>query len=188
MGKLKVTEFELEGVKIVEPVVYSDNRGNCFESYSAKDMKEAGIEYDFCLDYQAFNKEKNTLRGIHFQNFPKAQAKLVRVLSGSIMDYVVDLRCDSPTYKKWICCELSAENHKQIVIPVGFGHAFVTLADNTSVLYKFDDYYDGPSCRTIRWDDADLGIDWHGDNFIMSDKDRNAAGLNDCDICFSAKG
>lgn len=184
MSKIKVTELGLDGVKTIEPMVFSDNRGSNFESYSIKDMQDIGINFNFCLDYQAYNKEKNTLRGIHFQNYPKTQAKLVRVLSGAIMDYVIDLRKDSPTYKKWVCCELSADNHKQIVIPVGFGHAFVTLAESTCVLYKFDDYYDGPSCRTIRWDDPEIGIKWERADYIMSDKDKNAPYLRDCDICF----
>ncbi len=185
MSNIRITELGLEGVKLAEPIVYGDNRGYSFESCSIKDMKAVGINYDFCLDYQAYNKDKNTLRGIHFQAYPKTQTKLVRVLTGSIMDYVIDLRKGSPTYKKWVCCELSENNHKQIIIPVGFGHAFVTLEDDTRVLYKFDDYYDGPSCRTIRWNDPDLNIDWGGTDFIMSEKDANAPYLNDCDIRFT---
>ncbi|MCH5203628.1 MAG: dTDP-4-dehydrorhamnose 3,5-epimerase family protein [Oscillospiraceae bacterium] len=125
------------------------------------------------------------LRGIRFQNNPHPQTKLVRVLHRAIYDVVVGLRKDSPTFKKWTAHMISAENHKQILIPNGFGHAFVTLEDNTSVLYKFDDYYDGKLVRTIRWNDPDIAIDWKGSDFIMSDGDRNAVTLSESDVNFS---
>ena len=184
---MKVTELEIKGVKIIEPDVFPDNRGSSWESYSEKKMKEVGIDFDFVLDYQAVNLKKHTLRGIHFQNNPHPQTKLVRVLSGKIYDVVVDLRKDSPTYKKWICHELSAENHEQILIPNGCGHAFLTLEDNTSVLYKFDDYYDGSLVRTIRWDDSEIAIDWlvEDKDIIMSNGDKNAVCLCDSDVNFN---
>ncbi len=185
MGKINITELELNGVKIIEPQVFKDNRGFSCETFSVKDLKSMGINYNFVLDYHAYNKHKGTLRGIHFQNNPHPQTKLVRVLHGEILDFVVDLRKDSPTFKQWISHEISAKNMKQILIPNGFGHAFVTLQDETSVLYKFDDYYDGNLVRTIRWNDPELNIDWGGTNFIMSEGDRNAVGIKDSDVNFN---
>lgn len=187
MASLKITELELQGVKIIEPKIFTDNRGFSEETFSVKDLKAAGIEYDFVLDYQAFNAKKNTLRGIHFQNNPHPQTKLVRVLHGAIIDFVVDLRKDSPTFKRWLSHVISAENQKQILIPNGFGHAFITLEDDTSVLYKFDDYYDGKLVRTIRWNDPDINIDWGGNDFIMSVGDANAVCLAESDVNFNIK-
>ncbi len=185
MGQLTVTELKLKGVKIIEPKIFPDNRGYSGETFSVKDMKTAGIEFDFVLDYQAFNAKKNTLRGIHFQNNPHPQTKLVRVLHGAILDVVVDLRKDSPTFKKWVSHVISAENQKQILIPNGFGHAFVTLEDDTSVLYKFDDYYDGKLVRTIRWNDPEINIDWGEGEFIMSSGDATAVSLSESDVNFT---
>lgn len=187
MTKLKITELELPGVKIIEPRLFPDNRGFSGEMFSVKDLNECGISHNFVLDYQAFNAKKNTLRGIHFQNNPHPQTKLVRVLHGSILDFVVDLRRDSPTFKKWISHKISFDNNQQILIPSGCGHAFYTLEDNTSVLYKFDDYYDGKLVRTIRWNDPDINIDWGSSDFIMSDGDRNAVCLCDSDVNFNMK-
>lgn len=187
MSKLKITNLELEGVKIIEPKVFPDNRGCSFESYSIQDFKEAGIKYDFVLDYQAVNLMRNTLRGIHFQNNPHPQTKLVRVLNGKIKDFVIDLRRDSPTFKQWICHTLSSDNCKQILIPNGFGHAFITLEDNTSVLYKFDDYYNGNLVRTIRWNDPEISIDWGITNPIISSGDDNAVYLCDSDVNFNIR-
>lgn len=187
MAKLKITDLGLDGVKIIEPKVFNDNRGCSFESYSIKDFEEIGIKYNFVLDYQAVNMKKNTLRGIHFQNNPHPQTKLVRVLNGKILDYVVDLRKNSPTFKKWVCHTLSSDNYKQILIPNGFGHAFMTLEDNTSVQYKFDDYYDGNLVRTINWNDPDIGIKWESCDMIMSQGDMNAVYLKDSDVNFSVE-
>lgn len=185
MSKLKVTELELEGVKIIEPKVFPDNRGCSFESYGIEDFHNIGIMNTFVLDYQAVNLRKNTLRGIHCQNNPHAQVKLVRALSGAILDVAVDLRKDSPTYKKWVKHILSADNHQQLFIPRGFGHGFLTLEDNTSVLYKFDDYYHGESGQTIRWNDPELAIDWGIEAPIMSEKDAAAGLLCDSMINFT---
>ena len=185
MVKINVTELELLGVKIIEPKVFTDIRGYSAEMYSVKDMKDAGIDFNFVLDYQAHNEKKYTLRGIHFQNNPHPQTKLVRVLHGAIMDFVVDLRKDSPTFMKWVSHELTAQNYKQILIPNGFGHAFYTLEDDTDVLYKFDDYYDGSLVRTIRWNDPEINIKWGKEDFIMSDGDRNACSLAESDVNFN---
>lgn len=185
MANLKITELELPGVKIIEPTVFNDNRGYSGETYSVKDMKNAGIHMKFVLDYEAYNSKEGTLRGIHFQNNPHPQTKLVRVLSGAIKDFVVDLRKDSPFYKKWIMHELSADNHKQILIPSGCGHAFFTTEDNTRVLYKFDDYYNVALVRTIRWNDPEIAIEWGVGDFIMSEGDRRAPTLAESDVNFT---
>lgn len=182
---MKVTELELEGVKIIEPKAFADNRGYSFESFSKKDMDANGINYNFVLDYEAMNLKTGTLRGIHFQNNPHPQTKLVRVLQGEIMDVVVDLRKDSPTFMQWIAHTISAENQKQLLIPNGFGHAFLTKADNTVVLYKFDDFYDGSLVRTIRWNDPEIGIDWGIETPILSSGDATAVCLAESDVNFT---
>lgn len=187
MGKVTVTDLGLPGVKIIEPTVFGDIRGYSCETFSICDLNQVGIKYNFVLDYQAYNNKKGTLRGIHLQNNPHPQTKLVRVLHGAILDFVVDLRKDSPTFKQWISHELSADNQKQILVPNGFGHAFVTQQDDTSVLYKFDDYYNSSLVRTIRWDDPEIAIDWGGTNFIMSDADRNATLLSNSDVNFTMR-
>lgn len=185
MGRYKVTQLALPEIRILEPQVFPDNRGSSMESLNIRDLEALGINYRFVLDYQADNLLKHTLRGIHFQNNPHAQTKLVRVVHGAIMDFVVDLRSDSPTFKQWTKCELSSANHRQILIPNGFGHAFVTLEDDTSVLYKFDDYYDRECVRTIRWDDPEIAIDWGFSDLIMSESDRAAVTLKDSDVNYS---
>lgn len=182
---IKVTELELQGIKIIEPVVYSDNRGCSSETFSVKELETAGITRKFVLDYEAYNLKKHTLRGIHFQCAPFTQTKLVRVPHGKTMDVVVDLRKDSPTYKMWTSVILSAENHKQILIPVGFGHAFLTLEDDTSVLYKYDNYYSGPCAKTICWNDPDIAIDWGTDDIIISPQDASAPTLEQMNIDFT---
>ncbi len=182
---MQVTDLDFGGVKIIEPKVFEDNRGYSYESYSNKILSESGVNFPFVLDYEAMNLKKNTIRGIHFQNNPHPQTKLVRVLSGEIYDVVVDLRSDSPTYKKWIAHTISAENKKQILIPNGFGHAFLTKADNTVVLYKFDDYYDGSLVRTIRWNDPEIAIEWGIENPILSKGDETAPFLMESDVNFT---
>lgn len=184
MGDVKIIELGLPGVKLLEPVIFPDNRGYSGEMYTKKVYEKAGITDCFVVDYEAYNAKKHTLRGIHAQVSPHMQTKLVRVLSGSILDVVVDLRENSPTYKKWISVELSERNHRQIVIPKGYGHAFLTLEDDTSVIYKFDDYYDGNLVRTVRWNDPELGIEWGVTEPIMSDSDRNAPMLKDSEVDF----
>ncbi len=182
MGKLKITELEICGLKVIEPKYYEDSRGSSAETYSVKDLKECGIEQEFVLEYQSYSAHKNTLRGIHFQNNPHSQAKLVRVISGGILDVIVDLRKSSPTYKKWVSLTISAENRKQILIPKGFGHAFVALEDNTTVLYKLDDYYYPETARTILWNDPELAIKWGVENPLISEKDASAPKLCESDI------
>lgn len=182
---MKITELELKGVKIIEPTYYEDNRGYSAETHNEKTLSENGITTKFVLDYQCLNVEKGTVRGIHFQNNPHPQTKLVRVLVGEIYDVVVDLRKDSPTYKKWAGHTLSAQNRQQIYIPNGFGHAFLTRAENTIVLYKFDDFYNRELVRAVRWNDPEIGINWGFDAPVLSQNDQKAPFLKDSDVNFT---
>lgn len=179
---MKITKTELDEVFIVEPQVFGDNRGFFMESYSK--IKTPEINCDFVQDNHSYTKEKGTLRGIHFQNGIHAQAKLVRCVVGSVLDVAVDLRKNSLNYKKWVAVELSAENKKQLFIPRGFGHAFLTLTDDTEFLYKADNYYNYENDRSILWCDCDLNIDFGIKEPVLSDKDKNAPLLKDSDCDF----
>ena len=176
---MKVTKTKLDGVVIVEPRVFGDHRGFFMESWSKKKFEEAGLFYDFVQDNHSSSTVKGTLRGIHFQRGDKAQAKLVRCAKGAVLDVAVDLRPASPTYKQWVAVELSAENKKQLMIPRGFGHGFVTLTDDVEFLYKADNFYAPEADGSIRWNDPELGIEWGTDSPILSDKDANAPWLKD---------
>ena len=182
MASLKITELELPGVKIIEPTYFEDFRGYYCETYSSRTMEQYGLKPEFVQDNHSFSLKKGTIRGIHFQNNPKPQMKLVRCTRGRIMDFVVDLRKDSPTFKKWICVELTADNHKQIWIPNGYGHAFITLEDNCEVQYKVDEWYYPEYDRAIAFNDPEIGIDWGCDNPIYSEKDTKAPKLADSDV------
>ena len=181
---MNVIKTAIEGVYIIEPRVFGDNRGWFMESYSEKKMKEHGLNYNFVQDNHSFSAVKGTLRGIHFQKGDSAQAKLVRCCKGAVLDVAVDLRKGSPAYKKWVAVELSAENKRQLLIPRGFGHGFVTLTDGVGFLYKADNYYDPVQERSILWCDEEIGINWNVDNPIVSDKDSLAPRLIDSDVDF----
>ena len=179
---MKLTETKLKGVYIVEPQVFSDERGWFMETYSR--IKTPEIVCDFVQDNQSYSKEKGILRGIHFQNCEYAQAKLVRCVRGAVLDVAVDLRKGSNTYKQWVAVELSAENKKQFFIPRGFGHGFVTLTDDVEFVYKTDNYYNYESDRSILWCDPDINVDWNVENPIISEKDEKAPLLKDSDCSF----
>ena len=147
-------------------------------------MDEAGLFYDFVQDNHSLSTVKGTLRGIHFQKGDKSQAKLVRVVTGAVLDVAVDLRHDSPTYKQWVGVELSAENKKQLLIPRGFGHGFVTLTDHVEFLYKADNYYAPEADGGIRWNDPDIGVEWGITDPILSEKDKKNPFLKDAGILF----
>ena len=170
---------EIEGVVIVEPSVFGDHRGFFMESWSKRTMEEAGLHYDFVQDNHSSSTVKGTLRGIHFQKGEKAQAKLVRCVKGAVLDVAVDLRPASPTYKKWVAVELSAENKRQLLIPRGFGHGFLTLTDEVEFLYKADNYYAPEADGGIRWNDPELGVEWGIENPILSAKDAAAPWFKD---------
>lgn len=168
---MDLLKTKLEGVYILIPKVFGDHRGFFMESWSRRMMEEAGLFYDFVQDNHSLSTVKGTLRGLHFQKGDKAQAKLVRCVRGSVLDVAVDLRHDSPTYKQWVGVELSEENKKQLLIPRGFGHGFVTLTDHVEFLYKADNYYAPEADGGVRWNDPDIGVDWGIDQPVLSEKD-----------------
>lgn len=176
---MKFEKTKLEGVVIITPDVFGDHRGFFMESWSEHKMEEAGLHYNFVQDNHSMSSVKGTLRGIHFQKGDKAQAKLVRCVKGAVLDVAVDLRHESPTYKQWVAVELSAENKKQLMIPRGFGHGFVTLTDEVEFLYKADNYYAPEADGGIRWNDPEIGVDWGVENPILSAKDEKNLFLKD---------
>ncbi len=181
---MDLLKTKLEGVYILIPKVFGDHRGFFMESWSRRTMEEAGLFYDFVQDNHSLSTVKGTLRGIHFQKGDKAQAKLVRCVRGAVLDVAVDLRHDSPTYKQWIGVELSEENKKQLLIPRGFGHGFVTLTDHVEFLYKADNYYAPEADGGIRWNDPDIGVDWGIDHPVLSEKDTKNPFLKDIEPVF----
>lgn len=181
---MRVTELEISDVKIIEPDVYNDFRGYYMESYSKRTLEKFGINDIFVQDNHFYSRKKGTIRGIHFQNNPYAQSKLLRCTKGVILDVAVDLRKNSPTYKKYVMVELSADNKKQIYIPKGFGHCAMALSEEVEGQYKVDEFYYPDYDRAIRWDDPDIGIDWGTDKFIVSEKDSKAPFLRDSDVNF----
>ena len=182
---MKRIDTKLPGVCIVEPVVHGDHRGYFMETYSTAALNEIGIDAVFVQDNQSFTAKRGTLRGIHFQNAPMAQAKLVRVNRGAVLDAAVDLRRGSPTYLQWVAVELSDENRRMLYIPRGFGHAFVTLTDDVEFCYKVDNLYSAELDRSIRFDDPEIGVDWGIETPILSNKDINAPLLRDSDCNFN---
>lgn len=180
-----VEKTDVLDVYILEPQVFGDERGWFIESWSKKKMQKAGFDYEFVQDNHSYSAQKGTLRGLHFQKGEWAQAKLVRCARGAVLDVVVDLRKGSPTYKKWVAVELSEQNKKQLLIPKGFLHGFLTLTDDVEFLYKADEYYHAQADRNILWNDPELGIEWGIENPILSEKDRIAPRLSESDIDFS---
>ena len=171
---MNVIETALAGVRILEPQVFGDARGWFMESWSKKKMEDAGIAVDFVQDNHSFSAQKGTLRGLHYQLNPMAQAKLLRVSRGAIFDVAVDIRRGSPTYAKWVGVELTAENYRQLFIPRGFAHGFITLTDDVEVQYKADNFY-APTCDgNIRWDDPEIGVAWPIAPTVLSEKDGTA--------------
>lgn len=181
---INVTNTSLDGVYIIEPKSFGDNRGWFMESYSKRDMEAAGINVDFVQDNRSYSAKKGIIRGLHFQRNPMAQAKLVTCLRGAILDVAVDLRKDSPTYKQWISVELTAENRKELFIPKGFAHGFLTLTDDVEIMYKCDEFYSPEHDGGIRFDDPDIGVDWGVTDPILSEKDKNAPFLKDIELDF----
>jgi dTDP-4-dehydrorhamnose 3,5-epimerase len=181
---MKITKTALDGVLIVEPQVFGDCRGWFTETYTKSKLEKLGITTVFIQDNQSYSAQKGTLRGLHFQNAPKAQTKLLRCSRGKILDVAVDIRKGSPNYLKWVAVELSAENFRQLYIPKGFAHGFVTLTDDVEVQYKVDEYY-SPECdRSIRFDDPSIGVEWNISDPVLSAKDIKAPLLKDSDCNF----
>ena len=170
---MNITKTFIQGLIIIEPQIFKDSRGCFFESWNAKKFKQLGINEVFVQDNQSVSS-KGVLRGLHFQNPPYAQAKLVRVIEGSVLDVAVDLRKNSPTYGKHVSVILSEQNNKSFFIPKGFAHGFLSLEDNTVFNYKCSDYYNKESEGSLLWNDEDLKIDWQIDNPLVSEKDLQA--------------
>lgn len=179
-----IKKFDIEGLALITPKVFGDNRGFFMESYSFEKFKELGIDTVFIQDNHSLSEKKGTLRGLHFQTNPKAQTKLLRCTRGKIIDVAVDLRKNSPTYKKYIAVELSEDNKKMLYIPKGFAHGFVTLTDNVEVQYKVDEYYSADCDRSIKYNDPEINVNWNCENPILSQKDLNAPLLKDSDVDF----
>lgn len=175
MKKINTT---IDGLFVIEPRVFEDNRGYFFESFNADKFIDLGINKVFVQDNQSLS-QKGVLRGLHFQNPPYAQAKLVRVIKGAVLDIAVDIRKDSPTYGQTFSIELTEQNKKMLYIPEGFAHGFLTLEDDTIFSYKCSDNYHPEVEDAILWSDKDLNIDWNIENPLVSDKDKIAQTFND---------
>lgn len=175
---------------VFTPCRFSDSRGWLSETYNASQLAPYGVPRNFCQDNHSFSIAAGTLRGLHFQAPPYSQAKLVRCIKGRIFDVVVDIRRESPTFGKWIGLELSAENRKQLFVPVGFAHGFITLAQECEVMYKVTNFYAPDFDSGIAWDDPDLAIDWPINEFapVISDKDMTLPSFTDFSFDFSYDG
>lgn len=167
---------------ILEPQTHVDDRGRFFESFNQRVFdEEVGGTWTFVQDNQSRSR-KGVLRGMHYQLDPMAQGKLVRVVKGSVFDVAVDIRKSSPSFGDWIGVELTEDNHKQLWVPPGFAHGFLTLTDPSDVLYKVTEYYSPDHDRSIRWDDPDIGIGWPVGDPILSAKDAGAPYLRDAEV------
>lgn len=187
---MEIKQTLLTGAFILTPKCFGDARGFFSESWNKARMEKAGLMFNFVQDNHSLSKQAGTVRGLHFQAPPHAQAKLVRCGRGSLLDVAVDIRKGSPTFGKWIAEILSFENGKQLLIPHGFLHGFVTLEPYTEIIYKCDDYY-APECDgAVRFDDPDIGIEWGIDpkQTILSDKDAAAPSLHEFESPFVYEG
>ena len=184
---VRVIETDIPDVKIIEPPKFGDDRGFFSEVFNRKTLREAGIEFDPVQDNHSLSASVGTIRGLHFQGPPSAQAKLVRAARGAILDVAVDIRKGSPTYGRHVAIELSAANWRQLLVPKGFAHGFCTLEPDTEVLYKVDAYYNPAVDFGIAWNDPALGIDWGVDlsSVTLSDKDKKHPCLSDIQPVFS---
>ena len=185
MGKFKFTKTSIEGIIIIEPTVFGDDRGYFMETYHQGEFKDFGLDLNFVQDNQS-KSTKGVLRGLHFQ-YKNPQGKLVRVIKGEVFDVAVDLRKDSPTYGKWEGVRLSEKNKKQFYIPEGFAHGFIVLSDEAEFTYKCTDFYDAEDEGGILWNDPEIGIDWplsNIDEVSLSEKDKMWKALNDTQTNF----
>ncbi|PKB17437.1 dTDP-4-dehydrorhamnose 3,5-epimerase [Flavobacterium sp. 5] len=182
---MTIEKTPIQDLVIINPTVFPDDRGYFFEAYNKAKFHENGILYEFIQDNQSFSK-RGVIRGLHLQINPFAQAKLVRVLEGEILDVAVDLRKNSPTYGQYFSVVLNAENKKQLMVPHGFAHGFSVLSETASVLYKVDQLYHKESERGIRFDDPTLNIDWqiNEGEAIVSEKDMILPSFNEIDWSF----
>lgn len=181
---MQIEQTALKGVLILTPRRFGDDRGFFAETYNREVLAEHGIDLEFVQDNHSMSAAVGTLRGLHFQTPPRAQAKLVRCGQGALWDVAVDIRRGSATYGKWVGVDLTAENGRQLLIPAGFAHGFVTRAPNTEICYKCTDTYAPDNEGSLAWDDPDLGIDWGVDAPVLSDKDTAAGRLTGFDSPF----
>ncbi len=177
----KFDKLDLDGVVQITPRIFYDERGYFLESFKASDFSQNGIDVEFLQDNHSLS-QKGVLRGLHYQLPPKAQGKLVKVVSGVVWDVAVDIRKHSPNFKKWIAVELSGEKNNMLYIPPGFAHGFVAMTDNVNLLYKCTNEYSQINDSGIRWDDPEIGIDWPDNQMIISEKDRNLPLLKDTEV------
>ena len=185
---MNVLKTELPEVLILEPRRFGDRRGFFSETYNRRLLAEHGVACEFVQDNHSLSGPVGVLRGLHFQVEPRAQDKLVRCVRGAILDVAVDIRQGSPTYGQWVSVELSAENWRQVFVPRGFAHGFVTLQPDSEVIYKVSDYYSPEHERGIRFDDPDLRIDWRIDRSTatLSERDRQHPALCDSAVYFTS--
>lgn len=180
---MEIIETNLKGLLVIKPKVFEDERGYFFESYNYQLFKQAGLDFNFVQDNQSLS-HTGVLRGLHFQNNPNAQGKLVRVISGSVFDVAVDIRKKSPTYGQWFGLELTEQNKWMMYIPEGFAHGFATLQDFTVFSYKCTNFYNKASEDCIFWNDSDLAINWPIEKPILSDKDLLGKHMKDFNSLF----
>jgi dTDP-4-dehydrorhamnose 3,5-epimerase len=166
-------EMELKGAFVLEPDIYEDERGFFARSFSEREFEAHGVNPRVVECNISFNRRQHTVRGMHFQRAPHAQAKLVRCTAGAIYDVIIDLRGDSETFGRWVGLDLTAENRLMLYVPEGFAHGFQTLADNTEVFYQVSDHYAPASCAGVRWNDPAFGIQWReAEHVIINERDR----------------
>ena len=175
---MEMIETKLKGLVVIKPKVFEDARGYFFESYNQQAFHEAGLNLNFVQDNQSLS-QKGVLRGLHFQNQPHAQGKLVRVINGGVYDVAVDIRKKSPTYGQWFGLELTEKNKWMMYIPEGFAHGFATLANDTVFSYKCTNLYHKASEDCILWNDPDLGINWQVEHPLLSEKDLQGKKMKD---------
>lgn len=176
---MQINSLKLEGTFEIIIKRIGDARGYFMETYSRQAFAEHGLQTDWVQENQSLSEKKNTVRGLHFQKPPAAQAKLVRVVQGEALDVFVDLRKNSETYGQWDALVLSAENCKAVYVPRGFAHGFRTLTDNVIIQYKVDNPYSPENDSGIRWNDSDVNIDWKAERPVLSEKDKNAQFFKD---------
>ena len=189
MGQFQFTKTGIEGLVVVEPKVFGDNRGYFMETYNYNDFKASGLDMVFVQDNQSKSK-KGVLRGLHFQK-KNPQGKLVRVVSGEVYDVAVDLRKGSDTYGKWYGVLLSAENKKQFYVPEGFAHGFVVMSETAEFVYKCTRFYDPSDEGGLMWNDPEIGIDWpvpENAELLLSEKDQHHQPLKDFESPFTMEG
>ena len=187
---MQVKQTPLSGVIVITPARFGDNRGFFSESYSAKALADHGIDTQFVQDNHSLSMIQGTIRGLHFQAPPHAQDKLVRCGRGALFDVAVDIRQGSPTYGQWFGIELSFENGKQLLVPAGFAHGFVTRAPETEIIYKCSDYYAQATEGAVAWNDPEIDINWGlgATSPVLSEKDANAPSLADLNSPFTFEG